>query len=125
MLRAYGPAMSTVSHMWERDDIRLVVSAELRAWMGRRNVNQTTLAQALGLSQSQLSKRLKGSITFDIVELERAARFLGTTVPELLGGEPSSPRPGGPDGGDGGERARWYSKPQPSDPKVLPWVVAA
>lgn len=77
--------MSTVSHLPQPGSLQAVVAGEIRAWMGRRNVNQTALAQALGVSQSQISKRLKGTVPFDIVELEKVARFLGVSVAGLVG----------------------------------------
>jgi transcriptional regulator with XRE-family HTH domain len=82
-------------------DIKSLVAGEIRAWMGRRGENQTRLAEAMGLTQSQVSKRLRGQIAFDIEELELAARFLGCEVQELLGAPPGydpSPHPGGEPG---------------------------
>lgn len=90
--------MSTVSAFPQRPDVADVVGGEIRAWMGRRRVNQSQLAQALGMTQSAVSKRLNGHIAFDIKELDRIAEFLGIEVAELFGAPPGQ-RPPPPDGG--------------------------
>lgn len=56
----------------------------VRAEMARADVTQTALASAIGLSQSALSKRLRGVIPFDINELTAVADHLGVEVTTLL-----------------------------------------
>lgn len=88
--------MSTVAKFPQPGDIQSVVAGEIRAWMGRRGVTQTALAETLGLSQSQISKRLRGTIPLDIVELKKIADFLGVDVATLVGGAPTTgPNPPG------------------------------
>ncbi len=99
--------MSTVVPIRASEDIRDVVAGEVRAWMGRRGVNQTALAAAIGVSQSQISKRLKGTIPFDIVELARVAAFLNVDVALLVGGAANG---AGPNGG-GSMATRGYTYP--------------
>lgn len=58
--------------------------------MARKRVTGTTLAQALGVSQPTLSRRLNGHIPFDLDELEVVGKVLGVSVSDLLtrsGGE--------------------------------------
>lgn len=78
---------------------------EIKAWMARRDVNQTMLAEHLGLSQSQLSKRLRGSIVMKVDELESIADFLDVDPVVFL--KPSVvPWPDGPEGGPGSRADR-------------------
>lgn len=60
------------------------IAAEVRAEMARKRVTGTTLAEATGMSQPTLSRRLSGAIAFDIDELHEVAGVLGLTVTELL-----------------------------------------
>lgn len=114
--------MTTVSHLPQpAGDARSRVAGEVRAWMARRGVTQTVLSAGVHIGQSQISKRLSGKIPFDVDELDRIAEFLGVDMLTLLGGAPQG---GGPDGGDA-LRARRYSKPQPSDPKVRVYALQA
>lgn len=107
-------AMSTVIQLHEPDGLRSRIGAEIRSRMARYGVSQVQLAAAMGLSQSQVSKRLRGAIAFNTDELEQVATALGTTVLSLLGaGNETAPRPDGPR--DGGLRTRRDSNPQPSD----------
>lgn len=70
------------------------VAAEVRALMGRHNVTQMQLTAVLGVSQTGVSKRLRGLTPFDVNEIEALADYFGLDPAELLGGQPPSPRPG-------------------------------
>lgn len=61
-----------------------LTGANVRAEMARRGVSQTTLAQRIGMSQAQVSKRLRGVIAFDINELAAVADFLNVPLALLL-----------------------------------------
>ena len=90
--------------------------------MGRYGVTQVQLAPVLGLTQSALSKRLRCAPAFDMDELDIIADLFGVTVSQLLDGvPPGAPRPPTLNL----LRARRDSNPQPSDPKVRPFWVAA
>lgn len=52
------------------------VLAEIRAWMGRRNVSQTDLGRALGVAPSWASKRLSGSVELSVSDLIAIAAVL-------------------------------------------------
>ena len=58
--------------------------ANVRAEMARRGVSQTTLAENIGMSQAQVSKRLRGVIAFDINELHTVAAVLDVPLATLL-----------------------------------------
>ena len=56
----------------------------VRAEMARAGVSQIDLAERVGLSQSGLSKRLRGVVPFDVNELDSIATALGVPVVALL-----------------------------------------
>lgn len=87
--------MSTVTVLPSQPD-RLTeqVAAEVRAHMARVRINQTQLAEALKLTQSSISKRLRGVVAFNTDELQVVANVLGVHPAALLGGH--SPSPSGP-----------------------------
>lgn len=65
----------------------VTVGATVRAEMARRRRTQRQLAEVLGISQTQVSRRLLGEISFNVDELALVATFLGMTVADLVGGE--------------------------------------
>ena len=93
------------------------VAVEVRALMARFDVTQTQLGEAIGLPQSQISKRLRGTIPFNLREVESVAKYFHITASTLLG-YAEAPHPDGPDGGQvislGSRRARRDSNPQPA-----------
>jgi transcriptional regulator with XRE-family HTH domain len=60
------------------------VAGEVRAAMARRRISQTALAEALGMSQAAISRRLTGTIPFDVAELSAIATILGVPLSALL-----------------------------------------
>lgn len=64
--------------------VRSQVAEEVRAAMGRRRVNASTLAAAIGMSTSTMSLRLKGTVAFDVDELQRVAECLDVDVDSLF-----------------------------------------
>lgn len=62
------------------------VGANVRAELARRDRSQADLARAIGVSQSGISKRLRGVIAFDVNELTDIARFLDVPLSDLLAG---------------------------------------
>ena len=92
--------MSTVISFPEATPLTLRVADEVRALMGRHRVSQTTLAEVLHVTQTQISRRLRGQITFDVNEIGTLAEFFGVSPAVLLG--LAAPTSGGPDGGSFG-----------------------
>lgn len=115
--------MTTVTPLRRPKGIGEIVAAEIRVLIARYGTTQRDLAALIGVSQSQFSKRMHGTVPMDIFELETIAAHFGLSVVELLSGQQSAPRPGGPDGGQGLGRARQDSNLQPSDPKVRGSVI--
>ncbi|WP_181954283.1 MULTISPECIES: helix-turn-helix domain-containing protein [Kocuria] len=61
-----------------------LVSANVRAEMGRRSVSQKDLAAALGLSPAAMSDRLRDRVEFRLSELDLLSKRLGVSVVALL-----------------------------------------
>lgn len=91
--------MSTVTHLPAPGTPREIVATEIRALLGRHQRTQTDLAGLLNISQSQMSKRLRGVIPFDIDELASVAHYFGVSVGSLFGETTVNPGPNGPQGG--------------------------
>lgn len=60
------------------------IASVVRRTMAEKGISQTVLAQALGSSQSAMSRRLLGRIPFSIDELERIANALDVQLAELI-----------------------------------------
>lgn len=58
--------------------------ANVRAEIARRGVSQAEVSRAIGVSQSQFSKRLRGFIAFDINELAAIAQVLDVPLTDLI-----------------------------------------
>lgn len=61
------------------------VAANIRAELARRRVSARTAAAELGLTQSALSRRLRGHVDFSASEVQTIATFLGVAVSSLYG----------------------------------------
>lgn len=59
------------------------IGANVRAEMARSGVSQAQLGERLGLAQTSISQRLRGSIPFDVNEIHKIAGVLGVTVADL------------------------------------------
>lgn len=68
-----------------------VIGANVRAEMARRGISQTALASRLKVSQSAVSKRLRGETPFDVNELAKVARALGVSMDSLTAGAAEVP----------------------------------
>jgi len=63
------------------------VAAEIRAQMGRRSIRQSELARTLGVTEMWLSRRLRGTQTLDLDDLEKISKALGCRIIDLLPSE--------------------------------------
>lgn len=61
------------------------IAAEARAVLARERTKQSDVAEALGLSRSQLSRRLSGQISFSAEEIAHLAQFAGVPVGQFFG----------------------------------------
>jgi transcriptional regulator with XRE-family HTH domain len=62
------------------------VAGEVRAALARRQITQTSLAEATGRSQAYWSKRLNGSVPLDVADLAAVADLTGVPVESLVSG---------------------------------------
>lgn len=70
-------------------DIRDTLGANIKAEMARRGATQEQLAELLGVSQGQVSRRLNGEITFNVVEVDQIATWLRVEITDLVAGRAS------------------------------------
>lgn len=110
-------------------DAEDTIRATVRGLLKGRDLTVETVAPLVGMSPSALYRKLAGhgdKDAFKAGEVASLARVLEVRVDQLYDGLGGTFAPRPPDGGVpiGGERARRYSKPQPSDPKVLPLLLA-
>lgn len=70
------------------------LAQELNALRARYGLSQETLGNVIGVTQSQMSKRLKGHVAFTLDEIEVLATYFNMTPLELLG-YAETPGPGG------------------------------
>lgn len=60
------------------------MAANVRAELARRQRTQRDLAVAMGLDEHRVYKRVGGRVPFSADEIVLVARFLGTTVEQLV-----------------------------------------
>jgi hypothetical protein len=60
------------------------VLAAIRAEMASQHRTSTALADVLGVTEPTVATRLDGETTFDLVEIERVAGWLGLSPSELV-----------------------------------------
>jgi predicted XRE-type DNA-binding protein len=60
------------------------VANTIRAELARRSLTQADLANALGVTQPAVSRRMTGQVPFDVEELAKAAALLGLPVSALI-----------------------------------------
>ena len=62
------------------------LNATIRAEMARRELRQSHVGDAIGLSQAQVSQRLSGAIDWRATELAAVADLFGMSVADLMAG---------------------------------------
>lgn len=65
-------------------DLSSVVTANIRAELARRGIRQVVVAEVLGISQSQVSKRFNGHIDWTLREVDQIAELLGIDPMALI-----------------------------------------
>ena len=79
------------------DDLGREVGERIHAVMWRQKMSQTRLAPMLGLSQSVLSRKIRGDVPWWLAEVFTAAQVLRVSVGELLppvpGPDDDEPKP--------------------------------
>src|SRR5258708_18443219 len=72
----YGGRMDVTPAMVTQE----TVAAEVRAWLGRRNRSGRSIARELGWTEPYLSRRLTGTVPFDVADLVAIADLLDVSV---------------------------------------------
>jgi transcriptional regulator with XRE-family HTH domain len=81
------------------ETLREQVAAAVRAQLAWRQISGSALARLLGREQTWVSRRLNGSVAFDLDDLQAIAEALRFRVDVLLGGGPTNgPRVAPPSG---------------------------
>ncbi len=70
--------------MTQQTKLHDVVSGEVRAHLARSRKTQRDLSELLGISQPQVSARLRGSVVWDVDEIAAIAQWLGVPVSDLV-----------------------------------------
>jgi len=60
------------------------VLTEIKVWMARRRINQSELADKLGVAQSWISKRLAGKVSLTVNDLGLISEALDVPVAEFF-----------------------------------------
>jgi len=60
------------------------ITAEIRAELARQRKPARALAEPLGISETQVSKRLSGEVAFNVPELEIVAEVLAVPVVQFF-----------------------------------------
>lgn len=72
-----------------------IVGERIHQIMWRERISQARVAETLGLTQSSVSKRLRGATPWTLDELLAIARILNVSPADLLPGDDYSPVPKG------------------------------
>lgn len=75
------------------------LAQELNALRARCGINQTDLGKVIGVTQTQMSQRLRGNLPFSLDEVERFADYFDMEPLQLLGAAetgPNGPASNGP-----------------------------
>jgi len=60
------------------------IASNIRAELARRGITQIEVAEALGITLSAASRRIRGRIPISAVELKQFAELLGVSADSLL-----------------------------------------
>ena len=92
--------MSIMEMHQSRPGLSAVVAKRVRGLMAELELTQLDLVPLLGISNSGISKRVRGQMQFGLDELPQVATALGTSIEYLLGlTDERSPRRSVPGGG--------------------------
>lgn len=105
----------------EQSGTAAIVSANVRYLMATRGVTQMQLGAAMNLSQTAISKRLRGVTPWDTTDLDKLAHIFGVAAPHLTAKGPHpdwSAAPGLPRL-DSNQQPAGSAPPQVREGKVL------
>lgn len=70
--------------MRDNESLSDLAAEEIRAQLGRRNMNKSELARKLGVSHTWVTNRLTGAQEIGLNDLEQIAAALGVSVMDLI-----------------------------------------
>lgn len=114
--------MSTEATRTERT-LSAYVAQEIRAYMGRKDINKTELARRLGVSDMWVGRRLRGQLPIDLDDLVRIAAALKIDIVDLLPNRGQSLNDGSETPTRRGMRTRLHGRP-PTGPAPIGSTVA-
>lgn len=76
--------MDAVTELFSSNSLSSRVAAEVRGQAARRGLTQADVGRVLGLSQPQISGRLRGKMPFRLDEIDTLARHFGVDATELM-----------------------------------------
>jgi hypothetical protein len=76
--------LMTMAHTGREQLLNTQVAAEIRAWMGRREMNQADVARALGENEMWVFRRIRGKQQMTVADIERIAKVLRVPVIEFF-----------------------------------------
>lgn len=86
--------MARVSDYRPASSMTAAIAAEVRAHVARQQIKQQAIADALGRTQSWVSRRLTGEVPFTVADLDAICGLLNLTLLELVEGMPQPPNEG-------------------------------
>ncbi|MBX3435929.1 MAG: hypothetical protein KF861_00340 [Planctomycetaceae bacterium] len=97
---SYTRGMNNLAHIHTamQNDANTIVAANIRAELGLAGLAQTDLASALGQNDMWLSRRMKGSPDFSVVEVQAVADYFAVEPGDLFKKRTRPTRPVGPTG---------------------------
>lgn len=69
------------------------VAAEVRAHVARKRIRQQQIAEALGRTQSWVSRRMTAEVPFTVADLDAICGLLGVSLLEIVEGIPPQAEP--------------------------------
>lgn len=72
------------------NELATEIAAQVRAEISRQMKPQRELVEILGISQAQVSERVRGDVEWRISELVKVAGYLGVPVTAFVPAEPTA-----------------------------------
>jgi len=87
--------MTSASEINPQADVDMLLGERVHTLMFRQHLSQTKMAPAVGVSQSVLSRKLRGEIEWSVADLMAAATALDVPSADLLPRLDSNQQPSG------------------------------
>ena len=84
-------AMPVATGEEQRESLQDVVTRNMRVAMALRGVNQTKLAEALGVDRSAISQKMTRRVAWSLEDIEKASGFFNVNPEALVAGHGFEP----------------------------------